>query len=77
MQHIKISHVKRKIIKKIDPLLEKPTENIEKNLAEGIDDMIPDPNDIPGGFLPDLTPRPDLEEADAIAILQQKEGKKK
>lgn len=64
--------IDKKKISHIDPMLGKPTDDIEQNLAEGIDEMIPDSDDIPGGVKPDLTPMPDLEEVDAQAYLSKK-----
>lgn len=42
-----------------------PSPNREENLAKGVDEMVPDPDDIPGGTNPNGSLRPDLEQADA------------
>lgn len=63
--------INKEEIKKIDPMLKCPTQDIVQNLAEGIDEMVPDPDDVPGGTDANLTFRPDLEEADVTALLQQ------
>lgn len=57
-------------IKKIDPLLHYPSQNLEQNLADGIEEIVPDPDDIPGGTDANLVTQPNLEEADLAALLQ-------
>lgn len=59
-------------IKKIDPLLHCPSQNLEQNLADGIEELVPDPDDIPGGPDAWLTQQPNIEEADLTALLQLK-----
>lgn len=63
--------ITRKELRHADPLLRNPDLNIEHNLAEGIDDMVPDPDDVPSGFNADGTIRPDLMEADANCLAEQ------
>lgn len=70
----KTPHLNKKEVVDINPWLEKPTDDIEQNLAEGIDEVVPDPDDVPGGVNPDLTSRPDLAEATMQALLEKKES---
>ncbi len=65
-----IAHINKKEIMSIDP---KATDDIEQNLAVGMDEIIPDPDDIPGGLNPDLTLRPDVTKAEWQALLEKKE----
>lgn len=44
------------------PNLLPPTENVEENLARGTAGLVPDPDDVPGGFNLNGTARPDMEE---------------
>lgn len=72
----KTPHIDKKEITKIDPMLGKPTDDIEQNVAKGIDEIVPDPDDVPGGVKPDLTLMPDLTEADAEALVEEEESPK-
>lgn len=54
-----------------DPMLLSPDQNIEHNVAEGIDDMTPDPDDVPSGFTIRGTQRPDVLEADAQGLVEK------
>lgn len=55
----------------VDPMLETPKQNVELNLAEGIEEMMPDPDDVPGGFSITGNAMPDITEADASCLAEQ------
>lgn len=63
---------KEKLVK-INPLLQKPTQDILTNVTRGDGDMIPDPDNIPGGYNPDGSPRLTILGAIAEAKLEQSE----
>lgn len=50
-----------------------PSQSVEDNLAKGVDEEIPDPDDIPGGLTSSLQSRPNLMDADGNASEQEKE----
>lgn len=68
-------------MKKTDPFLLPPTQDIQTNLGREVDEEIADSDDIPSGWnwtlTGKLTPRPDDLTADAHALRQQQEGKQK
>ena len=45
-----------------------PSPKREENLVKGVDEMMSDPDDVPGGTSPGGLPRPDLEGADTEDI---------
>ena len=55
----------------IDPMLQTPEQNVEHNLAQGIEEMVPDPDDVPGGFSIRGSPMPDITEADVSCLTEQ------
>lgn len=65
-----IRKLTRKELSQCDPMLLNPDQNIEHNLAEGIDDLMPDPDDIPSGFNVNGTLRPDIMESDAQCLAE-------
>lgn len=71
--------ISKKELEKADANLLPPTQNVSENLARGEDDLVPDPDDIPGGLdstlNQQLSNRPNLMQADARAIQESKEGK--
>lgn len=68
---------KKQQVKNENPFLGKPTQDVEHNISVGIDDEIPDPDDVPGGLESNLqqniSQRPDLEQADNEARQESEE----
>ena len=69
----KKSCINKEELKLADPLLQRPTQSIQYNLAEGIGSAIPDPDDLPEGIEPNGSLDPGMVGSSSQADREEKE----